>query len=429
MESECIRCGVSAEEVRLFDAIYDGGLNLICERCSIIENIPIIRKPNLEQLKNSEKRVNLHDKMNMASKPYEKNEIFSIKESLEELEKNPRLELPAKKQLNLIDNFHWEIMRQRRRKGLSQKQFAELIQESEIAVAMLEKSIIPEKAENLIKKIEQYLQIKLRKEIVEETKKGPILLDEDGRVLEFIPEPKIECRVEIEEDNIKSPLLDNMAITKCSTIKPAQNENTSVVRFGLERLKNQNKDASISSNIQKNIPTSVTSPPEKKSEQVESPYLRRLKEREQAFKRLKEPSEKKSFNLNPDKKTSSFSTHIDSIKSMKKTENMLKGNVDSKETEKDLKKKVENWGLSNEDLKNVTINDLRRLHKKRIEATKEEKIQEKKKIEERQKIVEARKEELRLMKEKESKDIDSYLGGKELLNDDFKADSIELDED
>ena len=47
MAERCARCDVNGEEVRLFDAVYDGRMGQICERCSIIENIPIIKKPDI----------------------------------------------------------------------------------------------------------------------------------------------------------------------------------------------------------------------------------------------------------------------------------------------------------------------------------------------------------------------------------------------
>ena len=43
MVERCARCNVNEDEVRLFDAIYEGRMSSLCERCSIIENIPIRR--------------------------------------------------------------------------------------------------------------------------------------------------------------------------------------------------------------------------------------------------------------------------------------------------------------------------------------------------------------------------------------------------
>jgi hypothetical protein len=65
----------------------------------------------------------------------------------------------------------------------------------------------------------------------------------------------------------------------------------------------------------------------------------------------------------------------------------------------------------------VTIEDLRVLHRKKIESTRQERLEEQKKIEAREGLIEARKEELRLMREKESNELDDVLGGTELLGD------------
>ena len=65
------------------------------------------------------------------------------------------------------------------------------------------------------------------------------------------------------------------------------------------------------------------------------------------------------------------------------------------------------------ELKTISIKLLK--HRKKIETTRQEKIEEQRKIEERQGLIEARKEELRLRREKESEDIDRILGGAELL--------------
>jgi len=76
----------------------------------------------------------------------------------------------------------------------------------------------------------------------------------------------------------------------------------------------------------------------------------------------------------------------------------------------------EDLDLRNADISKIKISDLREVHKKKIEVSKYEKIQEQRKIEERQRLIEAKKEELRAMKEKEAKDIDKILGGSELLD-------------
>ena len=62
MES-CIRCERESEEVKLVDAIYNREMVKICEECAISENMPIIRKPSTNQLKESEKPYSVGERM------------------------------------------------------------------------------------------------------------------------------------------------------------------------------------------------------------------------------------------------------------------------------------------------------------------------------------------------------------------------------
>lgn len=322
----CARCGVSGNEVRLFDAIYDGFMENICERCAIIENIPVIKKPDTDQLKNAE-QVTVYKRMKeMSGIPSpDKKESFFVEDKLKQLDEHPELELPERDKLNLIQHFHWEIMKNRRRKGLSQKQLAENLGESETAIAMLEKAKYPENAEVLIKKLEQFLMIRLRKLTDEERRarerihEKPILLDESGHELDKIPEPQIK-EVEIEEIEIAN--------------NPEQKSGSDEVieEFGKEDIEN-----------------------------------------------LEENSESAERDL--------------------RGMDMEKGELD----------------ITKANLDNITISDLKDLHRKKIEASRQEKEEEKRRIEERQKLIEAKKEELRLMREKESRELDRHLGGSELL--------------
>jgi len=282
MAEKCIRCGIDGRDVKLFNGIYYGRMERICERCAIIENIPLIKSPNPNQLKDSE-RSSAYNRIKRGVIPYKKDTVF-IEDKLKELDENPELETPDNK-LNFIDNFHWHIMKERRRKKLTQKQLGDSLGESEVIIKMIESGKLPVNAEVLIKKLEQFFQIRLKKKIQVFEEEKPILLDENGEELEKIPEPEFE----IIEEEIEEPK------------------------------------------------------PETKS------------------KEFKE--------------------------------------IDIKEVNP----------------KAVTIADLRELNRRRIEASKKEKIEEQRRIEERQRLIEARKEELRLLKEKESKDLDRYLKGDEVF--------------
>jgi len=174
---QCYRCEKTEKEVRLSDAIYENEIVKICERCAILEGIPIIKKPTTSQLKDSERSYSVYQRLKRISgsdKKEEKHE--SILDQLRKLEEHPELEEPEEKRpFNLIENFHWHLMRERRNRGLSQKQLGWAIGESEAAIKMIEKQELPEDADKLIRKLEQFLQIRLRErtalEIEEEERK------------------------------------------------------------------------------------------------------------------------------------------------------------------------------------------------------------------------------------------------------------------
>ena len=348
----CDRCEISADQIRLYDAILNGKMSILCERCSIIENILIIKKPDASQLSDSENPYKVYDRMKMLAgiENIKKDETFFREDRLNLLDEKPELELPQKEKLNLLDNFHWDVIKNRRRKGLSHKQLAESIGESEIAIEMIEKGKLPENVELIINKLEQFFQVHLRKidpsKYIKASDDKPILLDEKGNELSIIPEDEIEI---IDDTNYEQSI---------------DGENI------------ENMENTISTNNQNDSQLTV---------QQNQPF------------------------------------------SLSKTSN-------NGEEFFDIKKA--NTG-------NISIGDLRTAHRKKVEATRLEQIEEQKKIEERRKILLALRERDRLKLEdakrnelneskrlkdesnklaetkrkQESDEIDSYLGGSELLDD------------
>lgn len=174
---ECLKCHRSEREVRLFDVIYENEVVKMCERCAILEEIPIIKRPTTSQLKETEKNYSVYQRLKRMAgleKKEDKHEE-SILDRIRKLDENPELEMPEEESTNLVHNFHWYIMRARRNKGLSQRQLAWALGESEAAIKMLERGELPGEPKILIKKLEQFLQVKLRerteKEIKEEKEK------------------------------------------------------------------------------------------------------------------------------------------------------------------------------------------------------------------------------------------------------------------
>ncbi len=168
---KCTRCGKNDNEVRIFYGFYVNDTVTICERCAILENIPMIKRPTASQLKESEKPVGVRERLSrMIGIPLAKKKEKTQAEEIKELQARSEKELgnPEELVFKLIDNFHWQILTNRRRKCLTQKQLAETIGESEAAIKLLEKGVVPGKSLDLINKLEQFFGINLvKKDIIE----------------------------------------------------------------------------------------------------------------------------------------------------------------------------------------------------------------------------------------------------------------------
>jgi len=178
---ECFKCGVSESQKRLFDAISRGGITKVCEDCGYEANLTIIKKPTTFQLKEAEKRKTVYQRLSSAAGIDPEKVDFSnpIKTTTEKAEEitlkdlvdknfNKGLAKDSKPRPDLVRNFHWIIMRARRSKKLTQEQLAKELQESEAAIKMAEKGVLPEDDNILISKLESFLSIKISKKVIQE---------------------------------------------------------------------------------------------------------------------------------------------------------------------------------------------------------------------------------------------------------------------
>ena len=192
---ECSVCGISGKKARLLDVISSQGIIKICEACSRAEDMPILRRPTTFQLKESEKQPRIYDVLSsireqrkeLRKESEKKDEENKTETTLREIvDKNyERMVSEEKKpRLDLIDNFHWIIMRVRRLKKITQEQLAKEISESTAAIKMAEKGILPEDDYRLVNKLESFLGIKIVKN---ETKTKAIKIPEKqpARILKF----------------------------------------------------------------------------------------------------------------------------------------------------------------------------------------------------------------------------------------------------
>ena len=165
---ECSICGVPRNKARLFEAVSDGGILKVCEKCAEDEGLLVIKTPTEFQVQESKEEKTFRD----AVRSFERRKSPVIKDEVmlkDIVEKSFVQRLPSNpiKRDDLIDNFHWLIMRARRAKKVSVEQMAREIGESEAAIKTAERGILPD-GYKLVNKIEFYLGIHLRKfEVVE----------------------------------------------------------------------------------------------------------------------------------------------------------------------------------------------------------------------------------------------------------------------
>lgn len=186
--SECFFCGGQGAD---FDAVTTEGIMKVCRKCSFEEEVPVVRKPTTYQLKEAErKKPSFQEKAEEERQEIKKElvrreNVVKQDVSLKDIiDKNFESKEPLKEKpkLDLIDNFHWIILRARRKKHLTQEQLASGIQESEAAIKMIETGQLPEDDYRLVNKIETFLGIRIR-----ENEDGyvPAMENEPARVLDF----------------------------------------------------------------------------------------------------------------------------------------------------------------------------------------------------------------------------------------------------
>lgn len=156
---ECSICGISGEKRRVFHAVSPTGIILVCESCASEAGFPMVKKPEINPDKEN-KIDSVYDTMVRLSgvqpkeKKSERIKAYEIRQK-ETFSLNPRPDL--------VDKFHWIIMRVRRVKGLTQKQLAERIGESEKSIKMAEQGIVPT-GYAFLEKLERFLRVKLIKD-------------------------------------------------------------------------------------------------------------------------------------------------------------------------------------------------------------------------------------------------------------------------
>lgn len=180
---ECSNCGVSGDKMSLFDVISGEGIVKLCEDCLSNENVPLTRPKNnlfgVERKQSNYERLSRLKGLN--PEEHKKNVFGNQNKELEKQEVNLRdlvdkkfekfVKEDVKKRDDLIDNFHWIIMRARRAKKWSISRFASEINEPERVLKMAEQGIMPD-GYDIVNKFETVLGINILKPEVKERLKN-----------------------------------------------------------------------------------------------------------------------------------------------------------------------------------------------------------------------------------------------------------------
>lgn len=247
-EDTCAFCYRSEKEVMLSDAIYNNEIVKICQECALLEEIPIIRKPTSYQLKAAEKSSTVYERLSKmtgvsrdkserqeTSKTSEKQRIQeiargqavnAIKDEQLSIKKRQELAKKANQPLDLIDNFHWHIQMARRNKKISTSQLASAIGETEDIIKMIESGKLPGDGKKIIRKIEQYLNIRLTKEEFEAEQNRIKSSRQPSRILNFNSEKLKNLKISdlIEMKKQKEEFEKEIKEQKKPEIKEADNK-------------------------------------------------------------------------------------------------------------------------------------------------------------------------------------------------------------
>ena len=205
--NECYKCGISEDKATLYEGIYKTGIVRVCRKCFFQLKIPLIDKKNIDW-NSFDSKGTVRDRLENMShtkgfKVSPPREEFGLRTDDIELkdivEKNFQKEKIVSKEesTNLIENFHWAIMRKRRSMHFTISELSEKLREPEIIMESLEKGILPRDYESLIKKVENVLGLRL--------------FAENGRKMnssDIINESKVPTGLMVSEVKAKTPIKD-----------------------------------------------------------------------------------------------------------------------------------------------------------------------------------------------------------------------------
>lgn len=138
------------------EAIEDGKIVRVPERYAISEGLMIIKKASSIEIQESIQNLSLQKNKGRMEKETRRPIGDKIYSPTDWKEKQVISEL--------VENFHWVIKTERRKRGMTKTQLAKLLNEPEESIQTLEFGRIPKNDFVLINKVQKLLGINLRKD-------------------------------------------------------------------------------------------------------------------------------------------------------------------------------------------------------------------------------------------------------------------------
>lgn len=164
------------EEEKLVEAIEEGRIVLVPEFYAKSEGLPILRKPAVTKLQEGVSHLspgNVGEKKEKVLREYkQEHSNWRVKQVVSEL----------------VENFHWVVRMERKKRGITRRQMAKLINEPEEVLQEIENGVLRSKDFVVVNKIQQALGINLRKDQRDYSKSAHDILreyqgDDGGKVV------------------------------------------------------------------------------------------------------------------------------------------------------------------------------------------------------------------------------------------------------
>ena len=145
----------------IVEALEDGRIVRVSEEYALREGLFILKQVNINRFQTQAPTLNFKEKLAIEHGKNRKSVLdFDVYRKPLNTAKDPIY-------TDLIENFHWEILKARKIRGLTRKQVARSLSESEDSLKLIENGILPAGNYVLLNKVEQYFKINLRKGVVD----------------------------------------------------------------------------------------------------------------------------------------------------------------------------------------------------------------------------------------------------------------------